>query len=142
MRARSTPTAAASRRGALLRKAEYATSRAILGHPGCNGGMRLRALWSVATRDGITAFARGLQGLGVELYASDGTREHLAQDGVEAQPVAALPGLAKFLGGKVETFHPSVYAGIRARRDMPEQLAELETQGIGLIDLVIVNVRP
>jgi len=102
----------------------------------------LRALLSVATRDGITAFARGLQGLGVELYASDGTREHLAQDGVEAKPVAELTGMAEFLDGKVKTFHPSIYAGILARRDLPEQLAELESQGIALIDLVVVNVRP
>src|SRR4026209_234743 len=101
MRARSTPTAAASRRGTLLRKAQYATSRAVLGHPGCNGGMRLRALLSVATRDGITAFARGLQGLGVELYATDGTREHLRQDGVEATSVAELTGMAEFLDGQV-----------------------------------------
>ena len=108
----------------------------------CTGGKRLRALLSVATRDGITAFARGLQGLGVELYASDGTREHLAQDGVEAQPVAELTGMAEFLDGKVKTFHPSIYAGILARRDMPEQMAELQAQGIGPIDLVVVNVRP
>jgi phosphoribosylaminoimidazolecarboxamide formyltransferase/IMP cyclohydrolase len=102
----------------------------------------LRALLSVATRDGITAFARGLQSLEVELFASDGTREHLAQDGVEAKPVAELTGMGEFLDGKVKTFHPSIYGGILARRDVPEQLAELEAQGIGLIDLVVVNVRP
>jgi phosphoribosylaminoimidazolecarboxamide formyltransferase/IMP cyclohydrolase len=102
----------------------------------------LRALLSVATRDGITAFARGLQSLGVELYATDGTREHLAQDGLEAAPVAELTGMAEFLGGQVKTFHPSIYAGILARRDKPDQLAELETQGLAPIDLVVVNVKP
>ena len=104
--------------------------------------MRLRALLSVARRDGITAFARGLQGMGVELYATDGTREHLLEDGIEAAPVSHLTGMAEFLGGQVKTFHPSIYAGILARRDRPEQLAELEGQGIGLIDLVVVNVKP
>jgi phosphoribosylaminoimidazolecarboxamide formyltransferase/IMP cyclohydrolase len=116
--------------------------RAILGHPGRNGGKRLRALLSVATRDGITAFARGLQSLEVELYATDGTREHLAQDGVEAKPVAELTGMAEFLDGQVKTFHPAIYGGILARRDQPEQLAEVEAQGIGLIDIVVVNVKP
>jgi phosphoribosylaminoimidazolecarboxamide formyltransferase / IMP cyclohydrolase len=115
--------------------------RAILGHPECNGGMRLRALLSVATRDGITAFARGLQALDVEVYATDGTREHLAQDGVEAKPVADLTGTPEFLEGQVKTFHPAIYAGILARRDKPEQLAEIEAQGIRLIDLVVVNVK-
>ena len=28
------------------------------------------------------------------------------------------------------------------RRDVPEQLAELDAQGIGLIDIVVVNVKP
>ena len=44
---------------------------------------RVRALLSVANRDGISAFARDLLALGVEIFATDGTREHLAADGVE-----------------------------------------------------------
>ena len=102
----------------------------------------MRALLSVATRDGITAFARGLQDLGVELVATDGTREHLAQDGIEAAPVAELTGMPALLGGQVKTFHPAIYAGILARRDKPDQLAELAAQGIGLIDIVAVNMKP
>jgi phosphoribosylaminoimidazolecarboxamide formyltransferase / IMP cyclohydrolase len=102
----------------------------------------VRALLSVASRDGITTFARGLQAQGVELYATDGTRDHLAQDGVEAHPVADLTGSPAFLGGQVKTFHPAIYAGILARRDKPEQLAELEAQGLAPIDLVAVNVKP
>ena len=46
------------------------------------------------------------------------------------------------VGGQVKTFHHAVYAGILARRDVPAQLAELDAQGIGLIDLVVVNVKP
>jgi phosphoribosylaminoimidazolecarboxamide formyltransferase/IMP cyclohydrolase len=102
----------------------------------------LRALLSVASRDGISAFARGLEAQGVEVYATDGTREHLAQDGVEARPVADLTGTPSFLGGQVKTFHPAIYAGILARRDIAEQMAEIEAHGIGPIDIVAVNVRP
>jgi phosphoribosylaminoimidazolecarboxamide formyltransferase/IMP cyclohydrolase len=102
----------------------------------------VRALLSVTTRDGITVFARGLQSLDVELYATDGTREHLAQDGVEARPVAELTGVPSMLGGQVKTFHPSIYAGILARRDRPEQLDEIESHGIRAIDIVVVNVQP
>ena len=46
------------------------------------------------------------------------------------------------VGGQVKTFHPAVYAGILARRDVPEQLDELDAHGIGLIDIVVVNVKP
>src|SRR5512143_1566971 len=103
---------------------------------------RVRALLSVASRDGISAFARGLQALDIEVYATDGTRDHLAQDGIETRAVSELTGSEALLGGQVKTFHPSIYAGILARRDKPEQMAELEAQGIAAIDLVAVHVKP
>ena len=102
----------------------------------------MRALLSVANRDGISAFARDLQALGVELFATDGTREHLAADGIEVASVTELTQVPPLVGGQVKTFHPAVYAGILARRDVPEQLAELAEHGIGLLDIVVVNVRP
>jgi phosphoribosylaminoimidazolecarboxamide formyltransferase/IMP cyclohydrolase len=102
----------------------------------------VRALLSVADRDGIAAFARELLDLGVEIYATDGTREHLAADGIEVGSVADLTDIPPLLGGQVKTFHPAVYAGILARRDVPAQLDELAAQGIGLIDLVVVNIKP
>ncbi len=102
----------------------------------------MRALLSVANRDGISTFARDLLGLGVEIFATDGTRDHLAQDGIEVAPVADLTQVPAMLGGQVKTFHPAVYAGILARRDRPEQLAELEANGIRQIDVVVVNVKP
>jgi phosphoribosylaminoimidazolecarboxamide formyltransferase/IMP cyclohydrolase len=105
-------------------------------------GSRLRALVSVANREGISPFARELQGLGVEVFATDGTREHLAADGIEVGAVTDLTDVPPLVGGQVKTFHPAVYAGILARRDVPEQLAELKANGIGPIDLVVVNVAP
>jgi len=102
----------------------------------------VRALLSVANRDGISPLARDLLALGVEIYATDGTREHLAADGIEARSVSDLTHVPALLGGQVKTFHPAVYAGILARRDNPAQLAELVEQGIGLIDVVVVNVKP
>jgi phosphoribosylaminoimidazolecarboxamide formyltransferase/IMP cyclohydrolase len=102
----------------------------------------VRALLSVATREGISVFARGLQALDIELFATDGTREHLAQDSVPARPVAELTGVGTTLGGQVKTFHHAIYAGILARRDNPEQLEELRKEGIEPIDIVAVNVQP
>ncbi len=106
------------------------------------GGNRVRALLSVADREGIVAFARDLQSLGVEIVATDGTREHLAAAGIEVESVSALTQVPPLVGGQVKTFHHSIYAGILARRDKPEQIAELQSQGIGLIDIVAVNVNP
>jgi phosphoribosylaminoimidazolecarboxamide formyltransferase/IMP cyclohydrolase len=56
--------------------------------------------------------------------------------------VSDMTQVPPLVGGQVKTFHPAVYAGILARRDVPEQLAELEAQGIGAIDIVVVNVKP
>ena len=102
----------------------------------------MRALLSVANRDGIAALARDLASLDIEMYATDGTREFLAADGIDVGSVSDLTNVPPLVGGQVKTFHPAVYAGILARRDKPAQLAELAEHGIGLIDLVVVNVKP
>jgi phosphoribosylaminoimidazolecarboxamide formyltransferase/IMP cyclohydrolase len=102
----------------------------------------LRALLSVANRDGIATLARDLLALDVEVYATDGTRDHLAADGIQVGSVSDLTGLPALIGGQVKTFHPAIYAGILARRDVEAQMAELATQGIGPIDIVVVNVAP
>ena len=102
----------------------------------------MRALLSVANRDGISTLARDLLALDVEVYATDGTREHLASDGVEVNAVSDLTHLPALAGGQVKTFHPAIYAGILARRDIEAQMEELAGQGIGTIDIVVVNVTP
>lgn len=102
----------------------------------------MRALLSVANREGISSLARDLLELGAEVFATDGTREHLAADGIDVGAVSDLTQEPPLLGGQVKTFHPAVYAGILARRDSPEQLAELEAHGIHPIDIVVVNVKP
>lgn len=102
----------------------------------------MRALLSVASREGIADLARDLLALDVEVFATDGTREFLAAEGIEVASVSSLTQVPPLVGGQVKTFHPTIYAGILARRDRPEQLAELEEQGIKPIDLVVVNVSP
>ena len=102
----------------------------------------MRALLSVATHDGISVFARGLQALGVELFATEQTLEHLAQDGITVRPVTELTGVPAQVHGSDKTFHHAIYAGILARRDRPDELAELKRQGIEPIDVVVVNIEP
>ena len=102
----------------------------------------MRALLSVANRDGISAFARELQQLDVELYATEGTREHLASDGISVASVSDLTSVPPLVGGQGRTFHPAIYAGILARRDREEQLTQLAEHGLEPIDLVVVNVKP
>jgi phosphoribosylaminoimidazolecarboxamide formyltransferase/IMP cyclohydrolase len=102
----------------------------------------VRALLSVANREGIATLARELHALDVEMFATDGTREFLAGEGVDVASVTDLTDGQPTIGGQVKTFHHAVYAGILARRDVDEQMADLKTQNIAPIDLVVVNVKP
>ena len=102
----------------------------------------MRALLSVADRSGLPELARELVAFGVELHATDGTRDALAAEGIEAGSIGDLTATPALAGGQVKTYHPAVYAGILARRDRPEQLAELAEHGMGTFDIVVVNVRP
>ena len=84
----------------------------------------MRALLSVADREGIVEFARELQALDVDLVATEGTREHLDAAGVQVAALSDITGTPALAGGLVRTLHPAVYAGILARRDRPDELAQ------------------
>ncbi len=102
----------------------------------------MRALLSVYDKTGIAAFARGLSELGWELVASGGTARHLEDDGLEVTRVEALTGVGEMLGHRVVTLHPNVHGGILARRDIADDLADLEEHEILPFDLVCVNLYP
>jgi len=101
-----------------------------------------RALLSVYDKTGLAAFARELSGLGVELLASSGSAKLLADERIPVTPLESLTGFAELLGHRVVTLHPAVHGGILARRDMPQDMAELRAHGIEPIDLVCVNLYP
>jgi phosphoribosylaminoimidazolecarboxamide formyltransferase / IMP cyclohydrolase len=102
----------------------------------------VNALLSVSDKDGLVDFARGLDALGVVLYASGGTERTLHAAGVPIHPLQELTGFPELLDGRVKTLHPHVHAGILARRDEPRHMDELAERGLKLIDLVVVNLYP
>jgi phosphoribosylaminoimidazolecarboxamide formyltransferase/IMP cyclohydrolase len=101
-----------------------------------------RALLSVSDKTGLVELGRGLAALDVELVASGGTATVLREAGLEVIDVADLTQSPEMLGGRVKTLHPKVHGGILARRDRAEDRADLEANGIGTIDLVVVNLYP
>ena len=102
----------------------------------------MRALISVYDKRGLAAFARGLAELGFELVASGGTASALEVEGLDVTPVDEVTAFPELLGGRVKTLHPRIHAGILARREVPEDLRQLEEQGIAAFDLVCVNLYP
>jgi phosphoribosylaminoimidazolecarboxamide formyltransferase/IMP cyclohydrolase len=101
-----------------------------------------RALLSTFDKEGLVDLARGLAELGVELVASGGTADHLAEHGIETTRVEELTEIPELLGGRVKTLHPRIHAAILARRDHPDDLAALDEHGIRPFDLVCVNLYP
>jgi len=102
----------------------------------------MRALISTARRDGLTELARGLQTRNVTIFSTSGTASALKAEGIEAEPVSALTGFPEILDGRVKTLHPTIFAGILARRDSTAHTQDLQDHGIVPIDIVVVNLYP
>jgi phosphoribosylaminoimidazolecarboxamide formyltransferase / IMP cyclohydrolase len=101
-----------------------------------------RALLSVSEKHGVVEFARGLEGLGVEIVSTGGTARELAEAGVRARAIEDFTGFPEIMDGRVKTLHPRLYAGLLARRDDPGHLAAAAEQSIEPVDLVCVNLYP
>jgi phosphoribosylaminoimidazolecarboxamide formyltransferase/IMP cyclohydrolase len=100
------------------------------------------ALISVSDKTGIVDFARALHGRGVRLLSTGGTARLLADAGLPVTEVAEITGFPEMLDGRVKTLHPRIHGGLLARRDLPAHMAALAEQGIGTIDLLVVNLYP
>ena len=100
-----------------------------------------KALLSVYDKSGLLEFAAELKELGFDLIATGGTFQVLEKAGLKPTKVSDLSGFPEILGGRVKTLHPSIHAGILAKRTK-EQLAEIEALGIEAIDMVVVNLYP
>src|SRR4029077_17171494 len=85
----------------------------------------MNALLSVSDKTGLCDFARGLNELGVTMYATGGTERTLREAGIPVHALQELTGFPEMLDGRVKTLHPNVHAGILARRDEPRHLQEL-----------------
>jgi phosphoribosylaminoimidazolecarboxamide formyltransferase / IMP cyclohydrolase len=100
-----------------------------------------RALLSVDDKGGLADFARGLSELGVELWATTGTRSALAADRIAVRPAEELTGIASWFGGRIKTLHPGILGGVLAPRT-DEGHRELAERGLLPFDLVVVNFYP
>ncbi len=101
-----------------------------------------RALISVSDKAGIVDFARELSGLGVEIISTGGTAKSLTQAGIPVIEVADYTGFPEILNGRIKTLHPKIHSGLLALRESADHMAQLKELGIGLIDMVVVNLYP
>lgn len=100
-----------------------------------------KAIISVSDKTGIKDFARGLVEEGYELISTGGTFKNLKEAGIPVSYVSEITGFPEILDGRVKTLHPKIHGGILAM-DTDEHRRQCQETGIGLIDLVCVNLYP
>ena len=101
--------------------------------PGC------RALLSVADKDGLVPFARGLAKPRTR-SSRPAARQRRCAPPDPVIEVAAITGFPEIMDGRVKTLHPHIHGGLLARRGVDEGV--LFEHGIGVIDLLAVNLYP
>ena len=100
------------------------------------------ALISVSDKTGLEQFAAALVAQGVEIISSSGTAAFLNSKGIKTVDVSKVTGFPEILGGRVKTLHPKLFGAILSRKDNDSDDRELLENGIGRIDLVVVNLYP
>ncbi len=100
------------------------------------------ALLSVSDKEGLVPLAQGLLDAGYQLISSGGTAAALLAAGLAVTKVADHTGAPEILGGRVKTLHPRIHGGILAKRSEPAHQADLASQQIAPIDVVVVNLYP
>jgi phosphoribosylaminoimidazolecarboxamide formyltransferase/IMP cyclohydrolase len=100
------------------------------------------ALISVFYKDGLEPIVRELDGSGTQIYSTGGTQKFIESLGIASIPVEDITSYPSILGGRVKTLHPKVFGAILGRRDVDQDLEEMNRYGIPEFDLVIVDLYP
>ena len=101
-----------------------------------------RALLSVSDKTGLIELATSLAEMGVKLVSTGGSAKELRDASLEVRDVSSLTGFPEMMDGRVKTLHPNVHGGLLALRDNDEHVQSMEKHGIGVIDLLVVNLYP
>lgn len=101
-----------------------------------------RAIFSVSDKTGIVDLAKELHSLGVEILSTGGTSKALAEAGIPVIEISKFTGFPEIMDGRVKTLQPMIHGGLLAVRDNDEHLAQMESNGIKPIDLLVINLYP
>ena len=74
--------------------------------------------------------------------STGGTARALADAGLTVTNVSDVTGFPEMMDGRVKTLHPKIHGGILARRAHADDLEAARAHGIGLVDIVCVNLYP
>lgn len=100
------------------------------------------ALISVYHKEKLEQIVQKLDDLNIQIFSTGGTAGFIKGLGVKVTEVESVTGYPSILGGRVKTLHPKVFGGILGRRDLEDDIREMEEYEIPGIDLVIVDLYP
>ncbi|MEP6628431.1 MAG: bifunctional phosphoribosylaminoimidazolecarboxamide formyltransferase/IMP cyclohydrolase [Ginsengibacter sp.] len=100
------------------------------------------ALISVFNKEGLESIIPLFAKHNITIYSTGGTQKFIEENGGTCIAVESLTGYPSILGGRVKTLHPVVFGGFLARRDVENDLKEMEQYNIPEIDLVMVDLYP
>jgi phosphoribosylaminoimidazolecarboxamide formyltransferase/IMP cyclohydrolase len=100
------------------------------------------ALISVFNKEGLLPLLPLFEQQKITIYSTGGTQKFIEENGGKCVSVESLTGYPSILGGRVKTLHPVVFGGFLARRNVENDLKEMEQYNIPEIDLVIVDLYP
>lgn len=100
------------------------------------------ALISVFNKEGLQSIISLLKKQNITVYSTGGTQKFIEENGAKCTAVESLTGYPSILGGRVKTLHPAVFGGFLGRRDVENDLKEMQQYHIPEIDLVIVDLYP
>ena len=101
-----------------------------------------RVIISVSDKQGVVEFAKGLDGLGIEILSTGGTANKLKESGVNVTEISEYTQSNEILGGRVKTLHPKIHGGILAIRGNKDHQEDMAANSIQPIDMVVVNLYP
>ena len=105
--------------------------------------MEKRALISVSDKSGIVDFAKQLHAkYGYTILSTGGTARILSENGVPVTEVSDYTGFPEMMDGRVKTLHPKIHGGLLCLRANKSHTDQAKANGIGMIDMVVVNLYP
>lgn len=99
-----------------------------------------RVLISVTDKKGIVEFAQGLASFGTHILSTGGTAVQLRNGGLTVTDVADYTGFPEMMDGRLKTLHPKIHGGLLALRNRSEHMNAADRHGIGMIDMVVINL--
>lgn len=101
-----------------------------------------RAIISLSDKTGSVDFAKYLDNMGVEIFSTGGTFKLLKENGIKVKEITELTNFPEMMDGRIKTLNPKVHGGILCVRDNKDHMKQALENGVGMIDLLVVNLYP